>query len=259
MMTPHRPILRPILRRTSPFGGAAPVTRSPGVAVARALLRTKPRASSKVNLEVVAGDVDVAIVDVVARSPQSTDNQPPQRDVRRPQDLVLPAQVAHALQVSKKLCLGSHKLPLYKRLGQSLPLWVLIKADEWVIQVVSQGYMPMFKSPPPLTWEPMWFTVSPELAPSLVSEIEGMLKKEAIEIVTNQRSRGFYSRMFIVPKKNGKLRPIIDLSPLNEYIAVPKFKMLTTRLLSCVLPQGHWAASLDLKDAYFHIPMSRSF
>ena len=65
MMTLHLPTLRPILRRTSPFGGAAPVTRSLGVAVARAL-RTQPRTSSRASLEVVAGDVDVATVDVEA-------------------------------------------------------------------------------------------------------------------------------------------------------------------------------------------------
>jgi len=34
--------------------------------------------------------------------------------------------------------------------------------------------------------------------------------------------------------------------------------MLTSQILARTLPQGHWAASLDLKDAYFHIPIRRA-
>ncbi|CAM4563843.1 unnamed protein product [Leuciscus chuanchicus] len=57
---------------------------------------------------------------------------------------------------------------------------------------------------------------------------------------------GFYSPYFIVPKKTGDLRPILDLHRLL-------FKMVTAkRILECVRPQG-WFAAIDLKDAYFHV------
>jgi hypothetical protein len=36
---------------------------------------------------------------------------------------------------------------------------------------------------------------------------------------------GFYSRLFLVPKKTGGMRPVIDLSILNSYLSVPHFKM----------------------------------
>ena len=67
---------------------------------------------------------------------------------------------------------------------------------------------------------------------------------------------GFYSRLFLVPKKTGGMRPVIDLSILNSYLSVPHFKMETNRSIrACILP-GMLTTKLDLSDAYFHIPIS---
>ncbi|KAL0199608.1 hypothetical protein M9458_002795, partial [Cirrhinus mrigala] len=75
-----------------------------------------------------------------------------------------------------------------------------------------------------------------------------------------EMKKGFYSPYFIVPKKDGGLRPILDLRVLP-------FKMLTVRhshvcsLLTCVQQQD-WFTTIDLKDAYFHVsilPRHRPF
>jgi hypothetical protein len=43
------------------------------------------------------------------------------------------------------------------------------------------------------------------------------LQKAAIEQVpTSSLGPGFYSRLFLVPKKKGGMRPVIDLSILNS-------------------------------------------
>ncbi len=82
-----------------------------------------------------------------------------------------------------------------------------------------------------------------------------LLAKDAIEPVPPAEMRqGFYSPYFIVPKKGGGLRPILDLRVL--------FKMLThRRMIKCIQPQDFFAA-IDLKDAYFHVsilPRHRPF
>ncbi|KAL0146713.1 hypothetical protein M9458_058053, partial [Cirrhinus mrigala] len=73
---------------------------------------------------------------------------------------------------------------------------------------------------------------------------------------------GFYSPYFIVPKKSGGLRPILDLRALNRSLLRLPFKMLTTkRMLTCIRRQD-WFAAIDLKDAYFHVsilPRHRPF
>ena len=75
-------------------------------------------------------------------------------------------------------------------------------------------------------------------------------------------SPGFYSRLFFVPKKSGGHRPIIDLSILNRFLIIPKFKMESVHSIRAALDQGSFVFSLDLSDAYFHIPIhprSRKF
>ncbi len=81
-----------------------------------------------------------------------------------------------------------------------------------------------------------------------------MLKNQAIEVV-RELTPGFYSRMFVVPKKNGKWRPIIDLSPLNKMIDVRHFKMETPASILAAVTKGQWMTSIDLSDAYFHVPI----
>jgi hypothetical protein len=47
-----------------------------------------------------------------------------------------------------------------------------------------------------------------------------LLGKGAIELVPpGQEGQGFYSTFFIVPKKDGGLRPILNLKPLNVHLS----------------------------------------
>ncbi len=50
-------------------------------------------------------------------------------------------------------------------------------------------------------------------------EVKALLEKGFIEYVPHSnRETGFYSRYFIVPKKDGGLRPIVDLQVLNDSV-----------------------------------------
>ena len=72
---------------------------------------------------------------------------------------------------------------------------------------------------------------------------------------TSRNKFRFYSTFFLVPKKNGKMRPVINLRPLNIYLRKTHFKMDTSvKVLNLVKPKD-WAISLDLSDAYLHIPI----
>ena len=66
---------------------------------------------------------------------------------------------------------------------------------------------------------------------------------------------GVFNRLFLVPKPNNKWRPILDLSKLNLFLKVEKFKMETPETIRTSLQQGEWVTSVDFKDAYFHIPI----
>ena len=70
-----------------------------------------------------------------------------------------------------------------------------------------------------------------------------------------EQHQGFYSTMFLVPKKTGDLRPVINLRPLNQYLKTEHFKMDTMSKVINLVKKGDWAISIDLRDAYFHIPI----
>ncbi|KAL0176407.1 hypothetical protein M9458_028737, partial [Cirrhinus mrigala] len=73
---------------------------------------------------------------------------------------------------------------------------------------------------------------------------------------------GFHSRFFIVPKKDGGLRPILDLRLLNRSVMRLKFKMLTIKQVVSQIRSEDWFVTIDLKDAYFHVsilPQHRKF
>ena len=71
----------------------------------------------------------------------------------------------------------------------------------------------------------------------------------------NVKSLGFYSRLFLVPKPHQRWRPVIDLSRLNTFLHVEKFKMETPESIRTSLIPGEWISSIDLSDAYLHIPI----
>ncbi len=86
--------------------------------------------------------------------------------------------------------------------------------------------------------------------------IADLLSKKAIEEVPADQP-GFYSRVFLIPKrsKTGGWRLILDLSALNQYLRVDGFNMDTNISIRNALCPGMWATSIDLKDAYHHIPI----
>ncbi len=84
-----------------------------------------------------------------------------------------------------------------------------------------------------------------------------LLRKEAIEVVSlHERESGFYSRYFVVPKKDGGLRPILDLRQLNRSVSRLKFKMLTLKQVASQIRSEDWFVAIDLKK---HTSMSPSF
>jgi hypothetical protein len=71
-------------------------------------------------------------------------------------------------------------------------------------------------------------------------------------------SEGFICSLFVIPKKMGGFRPILNLKPLNEFIRYEHFKMENLQSVRFLLREGDWMVKLDLKDAYLTIPIHPS-
>ena len=125
--------------------------------------------------------------------------------------------------------------------------------------MVRSGFrLPWAASPAPtMSHPPACRPCSSQARSALDKEVLSMEEKGAIEEVS-PHSRAFYGRLFTVPKSSGGLRPVLDLSPLNKHLQVIHFRMETPRSVRDAIRPGDWATSLDLKDAYFHVPIHRS-
>ncbi len=145
-----------------------------------------------------------------------------------------------------------------------LEMWLtLLRLSRWLTRTIRLGYVIQFARRPPKFNGILETSVAVWNSPVLREEIAVLLAKDAIEPVPPAEMRqGFYSPNFIVPKKGGGLRPILDLRVLNQALHKLPFKMLThRRMIKCIQPQD-WFAAIDLKDAYFHVsilPRHRPF
>ena len=72
-----------------------------------------------------------------------------------------------------------------------------------------------------------------------------------------QKSRISSAVSFLVPKNTGDLCPVIHLSHLNGHLVIPQFKMETQASVRSSIRESKWTMSIDIPDAYLHVPMAR--
>ena len=147
------------------------------------------------------------------------------------------------------------EIPVGGRLTHFLPEWEKITQENWVLSIIKEGYKLEFIQKPPFQGIKSTLVNTKNLV-LLKAEVNTLLEKNAIEIVSKSETQsGFYSTLFLVKKKNGKMRPVINLRPLNRYLRKQHFKMDTLSKVLNLVKQNDWAFSLDLSDAYLHIPI----
>ena len=148
-------------------------------------------------------------------------------------------------------------------LGRHLQRWKACKPSAWILRILTHGYRLQFARRPPLTHSAVFTHAQGQSLATLKVEIQTLLQKGAIqEVNLGKNPAGFYSKYFLVTKKGGGLRPILDLRGLNGFLKRLSFKMLTTTTLLRRIRRGAWFCTVDLRDAFFHVsiyPPHRKF
>ena len=145
--------------------------------------------------------------------------------------------------------------PLKPRLNNYLERWKEITSDPEIIHVVS-GYQIPFHSVPVQLHVPV--TKCSDLTVPLVdAEVSKLLSVGAIKAVPFSKEN-FFSRLFLVPKKEGTYSPVIDLSRLNTFVENFHFQMENISCLKTLLRRGDFMTCIDLKDAYLSVHVHRS-
>ena len=136
--------------------------------------------------------------------------------------------------------------------------WRSITSNRFVLNMVQSHHLQL-KSHPPLFCDFQHFNVKAAAAhhPVIQKEVDELLAKGAIE--PSSGGAGFYSCMFVVPKCTGGLHPILNLMCFNHYMHIPSFKMPTLKTIRQLIQHGDFAFSIDLQDAYLHIPIVKHY
>ena len=83
-----------------------------------------------------------------------------------------------------------------------------------------------------------------------------MLEKGPIREAIHCKDQ-FVSHLFLVSKKDGGQRPVINLKNLKIFIPYKHFKMEGLHLLKEILGRSDDLCKLDLKDAYFCVLLNK--
>ncbi len=144
---------------------------------------------------------------------------------------------------------------------QHLSRWKALISDPWVLSTLSKGYGIQFRhQPSKFNGVRMTVVNDPLRSLALRWEILVLLKKGAVEYVKSLiRSRGFYSTYFLIPKKGGSFHLILNLRQLNQFVKVLHFHMLHTADVLQVVSERDWFTSINLKDAYFPVPVAPQY
>mgnify|MGYP005981939575 FL=1 len=92
----------------------------------------------------------------------------------------------------------------------------------------------------------------------MVIAINELLDQGAVRICS-PCSNQFLSPYFLVQKANGNNRFILNLKKLNTFLQPPHFKMEDIRTVSRLIKQDWVLSTIDLKNAYFLIPVHKNF
>ena len=86
-------------------------------------------------------------------------------------------------------------------------------------------------------------------------EIEKLLEMQVITEVQHHPNE-FISPIFVVPKKDGDYRMILNLKDLNQYIEYHHFKMETFESAIKLVKPNSYFASVDLRHAYYSVSIA---
>ena len=141
------------------------------------------------------------------------------------------------------------------RLQYFLSAWERITSDAFVLSVVRGGFSIELSGPLPggaiRRRSPRMTAHNNQL---ITAEIETLLKKGAIERVMDHKGLSL-SPIFLIPKRSGKLRMILNLKRINTFIPSMSFRMENLASILPMIMPNDVAVSLDLQDAYLHVPI----
>ena len=142
------------------------------------------------------------------------------------------------------------------RLAHFIANWRLMTKDRWVQNTV-RGYEIEFVSHLHQSKEPHPTYLNQAQQQLVRQEITELCRKGAVTELKTPAVGGLVSTLFLVPKKDGGQRPVINLKSLNSFVDVHTSRWRESIPSRDLLHKEDWLIKIDLKDVYFSIPVSQ--
>ena len=142
--------------------------------------------------------------------------------------------------------------PLAGRLQYFVKHWKKLTSNPQILEWVS-GLKIDFILEPFQEKVPHHQKLSAQESLLVTKKVESMLRKVAIQKTSVKRGQ-FLSNLFLVGKKDRENRPVINLK-MNAFIPYLHLKMEGLHLLKDMLKEKEYMCKIDLKDAYFCVPL----
>ncbi len=135
--------------------------------------------------------------------------------------------------------------------------WAELTSDPEILEMVT-GYRLRFTEQPTQCTPPTQREFSPDENQAIDAEIKKLLEKGVL-VQSSHEHDEFISTIFVRPKSDGSHRMILNLTKLNEYLEYHHFKMDSIYTITHMMTPGCYMAKLDIKDAYYSVPIHPDF
>lgn len=136
--------------------------------------------------------------------------------------------------------------------------WQNITSDHFILESVTQYKIEFAEGFPQQETVPREISFSLQEQQIIQNEIDKLLNKGMIKETTHCEGE-YISTIFIRPKKDGTYRLILNLKNLNEHVEYHHFKMDTLQSAIRLMKQNCYMASVDLRDAYYSVPIDEEY
>lgn len=130
--------------------------------------------------------------------------------------------------------------------------WSAITSDSFILSTIS-GYKIPFLSTPVQYSKPPEFSGSDSDVWAMSKAVNHLVDIRAIR--KSSYTNGQYDSIsFLIRKSSGKMRLILNLKKLNNFIDTRLFKLKDIRTVLKLMGKEYFMASIDQQDAYLTIP-----
>ena len=145
---------------------------------------------------------------------------------------------------------------MHRRLRYHLRRWRAITRNQDVLRIIRRGLVFELTAQPDVRRRGPSFRGSSEQRRALAQVIDEWLLRGIIEPCMDDDA--LFSLLFPVPKKTpGSWRFVLDSRFLNQHLVHRRFRLESLPEIRALMQPGDWLTSIDLSDAFLHVPINR--